>query len=106
MIDRAAASGNKEAVIILATAYAQGHQGVAKDEKKAEGLLMSPAQEGDAECQFALASLYKFGDTFTARRDEAQMWLQRAADKGHAKALEILSSGKIPRPAEAASPAE
>ena len=106
MIDRAAASGNKEAIIILATAYAQGHQGVAKDEKRAEGLLMPPAQEGDAECQFALASLYKFGDTFTARRDEAQMWLHRAADQGHAKALEILSSGKIQRPAEAASPAE
>jgi len=106
MIDRAAASGNKEAVIILATAYAQGHQGVAKDEKRAEGLLMPPAQEGDAECQFALASLYRFGDTFTALRDEAQMWLQRAADQRHAKALEILSLGEKQQPAKPASPAE
>jgi TPR repeat protein len=53
-----------------------------------------------------LASLYKFGDTFAARRDEAQMWLQRAADQGQPKALEILQSGEMQRLAEPAGPPE
>ena len=67
-----------------------------KDEKLAEELLKPQADKGDAESQFALASLYQFGETFAARRDEAQVWLQRAADQGHPKALEILrGEGKV-----------
>ena len=92
MINRAVASGDKEAALALATAYARGDQCVLKDEKRAEELLKPHADKGDAESQFALASLYQFGDSFAARRDEAQVWLQRAADQGHPRALEILGS--------------
>ena len=104
MVNQAAASGNKEAALSLATAYARGDQGVAKDEKRAEELLKPQAQAGDAESEFALASLYQFGETFAARRKEAQEWLRRAADQGHPKALEILRSEETQRPAELSKP--
>jgi len=106
MVNQAATSGNKEAGLALAAAYARGDQGVAKDEKRAEELLEPHALAGDAECQFALASLYQFGDTFAARRDEAQVWLQRAADQGHPKAMEILrsESEEVQRPAGLSEP--
>ncbi len=90
-MNRAIESGHAEATLMLATAYGRGSRGMPKDEAKAEALLTPGAERGDADCQFALASLYKFGDTFAARRGEAQVWLQRAADQGHPKALEILS---------------
>jgi len=91
LMNRAIESGHAEATLMLATAYGRGSRGMPKDEAKAEALLTPGAERGDADCQFALASLYKFGDTFAARRGEAQVWLQRAADQGHPKALEILS---------------
>jgi TPR repeat protein len=71
-------------------------------------LLKPAAERGDADCQMTLASLYKFGDTFATRRDEAQVWLKRAADQGHPKALEILrsESEEIQRPAGPAGPTE
>lgn len=94
MLTRAADGGNKEATMSLATAYAKGEGGLPKDEIAAEVLLKKHAEEGDAEFQVALASLYRFGESFAARRDEARDWLQRAANQGSPKALEILQSGK------------
>jgi TPR repeat protein len=91
LMNRAIESGHAEATLMLATAYGRGSRGMPKDEARAEALLMPAAERGDPDCQFVLAALYKFGDTFAARRDEARVWLQRAADQGHPKALEILS---------------
>jgi TPR repeat protein len=90
LINRAIESGHIWATLVLATAYGRGSNGLPKDEAKAEALLRPPAERGDADCQMVLASLYKFGDSFAPRRDEAQVWLQRAADQGQPKALEIL----------------
>ena len=92
MMNRAIESGHIEATLMLATAYGRGSKGLPKDEAKAEVLLKRAAERGDPDCQMALASLYKFGDTFGPRRDEALVWLQRAADQEHAEALEILQS--------------
>jgi uncharacterized protein len=90
LMNRAIENGHIEATLMLSTAYGRGSMGLPKDEAKAEALLKPAAERGDANCQMTLASLYKFGDTFAARREEAQVWLQRAADQGHPKALEIL----------------
>jgi TPR repeat protein len=90
LINRAIESGHIWATLVLATAYGRGSNGLPKDEAKAEALLRPPAERGDADCQMVLASLYKFGDMFADRRGEAQLWLQRAADQGQPKALEIL----------------
>lgn len=92
LMERAIKDGHIEATLMLATAYGRGANGMPKDELKAEALLKPAAERGDADCQMALASLYKFGESFAARRDEANEWLQRAADQGHPKALEILQS--------------
>jgi TPR repeat protein len=94
LMNRAIENGHIQATLMLATAYGRGSNGLPKDEAKAEALLKPAAERGDADCQMTLASLYKFGDTFAARREEAQVWLQRAADQGHAKALEILQLGE------------
>ena len=93
MLERAMKEGNKGARLALAAAYARGEQGVSKDEEMAEQLLKPLAEEGDAEAQFALASLYQFGEGYSSRRDEAQLWLKRAADQGHGEAAKILDSG-------------
>jgi len=106
LMNRAIENGHIQATLMLATAYGRGSNGLPKDEAKAEALLKPAAERGDADCQMTLASLYKFGDTFAARRDEAQMWLQRAADQGQPKALEILQSGEMQRLAEPAGPPE
>jgi len=92
LMKRAIESGHVKATLMLATAYGRGSNGLPKDEAKAEALLKPAAERGDADCQMTLASLYKFGDTFAARRNEARVWLQRAADQGQPKALEILRS--------------
>ena len=92
LMNRAIENGHMEARLMLATAYGRGSMGLPQDEAKAEALLKPAAERGDADCQMTLASLYKFGDSFAARRDEAQVWLQRAAQQGQPKALEILRS--------------
>jgi TPR repeat protein len=89
-MESAIESGHIQATLMLATAYGRGENGLPKDEAKAEALLKPGAERGDADCQFVLASLYQFGDSFADRRDEAQVWLRRAADQGHPKALEIM----------------
>ena len=50
------------------------------------------AEKGNADCQFVLAALYKFGESFAHRRNEAYVWMRRAADQGHTDALKILES--------------
>jgi TPR repeat protein len=108
LMNRAIENGHIQATLMLATAYGRGSNGMPKDEAKAEALLKPAAERGDADCQMTLASLYKFGETFTAQRDEAQVWLQRAADQGHPKALVILRSEQeqVQRPAGPAGPTE
>ena len=92
LMGRAIDNGHIEATLMLATAYGRGSLGMPKDESQAEAILQPAAERGNADCQFALASLYKFGDSFAARRDEAQVWLQRAADQGQPKAVEVLQA--------------
>jgi TPR repeat protein len=94
LMGRAIDNGHIEATLMLATAYGRGSLGMPKDESQAEAILQPAAERGNADCQFALASLYKFGDSFAARRDEAEVWLQRAADQGQPKAAEALQAEK------------
>lgn len=98
MMQRAADEGRTEAILFLARTYSRGEFGVPIDENRAEKLLKPVAETGDAECQFALASLYRFGSSYENQRDLATQWLQRAADLGLAKAVEILKGeqSKLP----------
>jgi len=103
---KAAEAGQMEALLFLSTGLGKGDFGLPKDEARAEALLLPQAEKGNADCQFVLAALYQHGDTFAERRGEALVWLRRAADQGHPKALEILRSEEMQRPAEPAGPAE
>ncbi len=90
-LTKAANGGHVEALLFLATILGRGDHGLAKDEARAESLLLPCAKKGNADCQFVLAALYKHGDSFTERRQEAQIWLQRAAIGGNRRAREILN---------------
>lgn len=79
-----------QAALFLAAVLASGRFGVAKDELRAESLLTLWAEKGNADCQLALAALYQTSETFVDRRGESLKWLQRAADGGSAKAIEII----------------
>ena len=91
-LTKSAEAGHSTAVLFLATAFGNGQFGLTKNEARAETLLKPLAEKGNADCQFVLAALYQHGDMFANRRDEAQVWLKRAADQGHVRALEILQS--------------
>ncbi len=90
-LNQAADEGKTPAILFLATMCARGEFRVPVDEARAESLLKPAAEKGDAECQFALASLYAFGNTFSGQRGLADEWLKRAAKAGHAKAAQVLS---------------
>jgi TPR repeat protein len=92
LMNRAIENGHIQATLMLATAYGRGENDLPKDEARAEALLKPWAEKGNADCQFVLAALYKFGNSFIHRRNEAYVWMQRAADQGHADALRILDS--------------
>ncbi|MFM8808529.1 MAG: tetratricopeptide repeat protein [Chthoniobacterales bacterium] len=92
MLSKAAQGGEVKAVLFLAAALCQGEYGLLKDESRAEALLLPWAEKGNADCQFALASIYKFGENFGGRRDEMKIWLRRAADQGHAEAIKVLNA--------------
>ena len=94
LLQKAVDQGNVDAVLFLATAVGKGDFGLPKDEARAEALLLPWAEKGNADCQFVLAALYQHGETFAERRSEARSWLQRAADQGHSRALEILAKEK------------
>lgn len=89
-LESAASKDNSRATIFLATVLARGDFGVRKDEAKAERLLKHLADNGDAESQMALASLYKIGESFADKRKLSEEWLRRAAAGGNQKAAEIL----------------
>lgn len=93
---KAVARGQAAAALMLGTAYGRGEMGLAKDEVKAEAALKPSAEKGDADCQMALAGLYRFGETFPAKRAEAYIWLKRAADSGHPRAIEVLQADQAP----------
>jgi TPR repeat protein len=77
-------------LFFLAGAIAHGNYGLAKDEKKAAEMALPFAQAGDAEFQFALATLYLRGESFGGHRDEGIKWLKRAANNGQPQARQML----------------
>jgi TPR repeat protein len=91
-LQQAADGGSVNATLYWANVVGKGEHGVPKDEARAEALLKPWAEKDNADCQFVLAALYKFGDSFTDHRDEAYVWMRRAAEQGHADALSILKS--------------
>jgi TPR repeat protein len=89
-LQSAAEDGHREATFFLAGATAHGDYGLVKDEKKAAEMATPSAEAGDAEFQFALATLLLKGDTFADQRADGKKWLEKAAASGHAGAKQLL----------------
>jgi len=87
-------SGHAPAAIFLADALGNGKFGLIKDESKAEALLKPFADQGNADCQFLLAALYRFGESFVGERDQALPLIEKAAEQGHPDALLIQQGTK------------
>jgi TPR repeat protein len=90
MLESAAEAGKVQAVIFLANVMSQGDFGIPIDEQRVEKLLKPLAESGEPQCQFLLASLYRFGKSFQYQRELAQQWLQRSAQGGNEQAKRIL----------------
>lgn len=55
--------------------------------------LISEAESGDKEAQFALAQRYDKGDRTTRSLLKAMQWYERAAGQGHKGSLQVLNGG-------------
>ena len=93
-LERLLNSGHAPSAIFLADAVGNGKFGLVKDEFRAESLLKPFADRGNADCQFLLGALYKFGDLFVGKRDEAFLLVEKAAKQGHPDALLIQQKEK------------
>ena len=93
-LERLLNSGHAPSAIFLADAVGNGKFGLVKDEFRAESLLKPFADEGNADCQFLLGALYKFGDLFVGKRDQAFLLVEKAAKQGHPDALLIQKREK------------
>lgn len=104
-LQSAADDGHREALFFLAGATAHGDYGLVKDERKAAEMALPRAEKGDAEFQFALATLYLRGETFADQREEGQRWLEKAAASGQPVAQQMLEQQEGPAP-RGSEPAE
>lgn len=95
-LQKAAEAGQAQAALFLAGVFSAGQFGLAKDEKRAEQLLLPAAEQGNADCQFMLAVLYQNGEAFADRRDQVHKWLSQSAKGGNAKAIEALQRANKP----------
>jgi TPR repeat protein len=91
LLEKAAAQNHREALMVLAGILTRGEFGLAKDQKRAEALLLPRAKEGDAEFQFGLATLYLYGDQFVEAKDTGMSWLRHSADSGYIKSKNLLA---------------
>jgi len=81
---KAAEGGDAKMQFNLAERYANG-QGVRFNPREAEKWYRTAAMQGDPEMQFFVGRLYRNqGDLVVQNREEAMVWFNKAAEKGHA----------------------
>lgn len=81
---KAAEGGDAKVQFNLAERYANG-QGVRFNPREAEKWYRSAAIQGNPDMQFFVGRLYRDpGDLVVQNREEAMVWFNRAAEKGHA----------------------
>jgi TPR repeat protein len=64
---------------------------------EAARLYRQAAEQGFTPAQMALAGMYLRGEGVARSRDEADRWIQRAADAGDPQAKETLESTPLSR---------
>ena len=106
-IQKAADQGHAEAKIAIGKFYLQGLREIASRDKypifysinpqeiqQGVDLLEEVAQQGDAKIQYAVGDLlYNLSHKKNGEpeyKDRGLYWMQKAADQGHAEAIEVL----------------
>lgn len=87
----AAEAGDPDALVKLATLYAQG-RGTQRDLDASIEALRQAALNGHAEAQYNLASAYQFGQGLELDLEKARTWYERAAELGHGRAQRNLAA--------------
>ncbi len=88
-LEAALDNGSAEAARQLAMCYAYG-DGVPQNDAYATMYYRRGAEQGDAECMYRLFRNLSTGKGCEADLDEADTWLKKAADAGHASAKATL----------------
>ena len=91
--ERAARQGNAEAQFQLANMYLYGlaDSGSGEDHDRQAALwYFEAARQGHAEAQYSLGILFLTGKGVVQNPREADKWIRRAADLGHADAAAYL----------------
>lgn len=88
--ERAANTGNPEAMFALGEIYENGPSSIA-DENKAAVLYYKAAGAGNADAMFSLAKCYENGTGVDNNLKEAAYWYGKAAEKGNNDAALCLA---------------
>jgi TPR repeat protein len=94
--EKAARQGSPQAQFQLANMYAYGLADLpegADPYRVAAQWYFEAARQGLAEAQYSLGILFLTGSGVQQSPDEAQKWIRRAADQGHADAKAYLAGG-------------
>jgi hypothetical protein len=97
-IQIAISMNNAEAYYALAMIYEDGYGDIERDMGKMVHNIRISADRGYAEAQYTLGEMYTSGDEVANDREQAILWLQKAAKQGHKDAkyeLEKLMKKKV-----------
>ena len=86
--------GNAEAQYQLGKMYEQGQGIASRDYSQAFGWYQKAAEQGNAKAQYALGVLYQTGRGIEKNNDNANLWFQRADEKGSLPAWGALEKIK------------
>ncbi|MRJ41619.1 MULTISPECIES: tetratricopeptide repeat protein [Idiomarina] len=95
-LERLARKGSGDAAAVVALAYASG-DGVEQDFGKAKEFIEHGVRKRNPLAMFVMADWYARGFVLPQNTEQAQLWLDRAAEKGYApaqydKAVKLLGS--------------
>lgn len=89
-IQKAIAMNNSEAYYALALIYEDGYGDIERDMGKMVHNIRISADRGYAEAQYMLGEMYTSGDEVVNDREQAVLWLKKAARQGHKEAKREL----------------
>ncbi len=93
LLSTAAAAGNADATCLLGLIYLNG-VGTARDQDRALTLLRAAAEHGQPAAAYVLAG--ELARAPGADPSSWHQWLERAANQGYVRAVEVFKSGRPP----------
>jgi hypothetical protein len=90
-MEKASSQGLMPAKMALAHIYYFGEYGQKADHEKAFPLYLAVAENGDAEAQNFVGTMFATGQGVKLSKSEAAKWYLKAAEQGHAKAQAAIA---------------